>query len=334
LTNGVSSVTVRVILVTSPLEVKPLDWLLLISTLPGQNGALRIRFWRALKALGAGSLRDGVYALPNRPEFREAFAAQQRDIADSGGTAYVLTAASQSEHEDAAVRSLFDRAEHYTAFIAEAEELATTIGKGTESDARRRLRQMSRDYDNIEVLDFFGSAGQDRARAILSSLNTAVVRAFSPDEPSATAAPILRLDRAEYRKRVWATRHHLWVDRVASAWLIRRFIDPEATFQWLADPKQCPPDSLGFDFDGATFTHVGDSTTFEVLLATFGLDGDAGLAKIATIVHALDVGGLPVPEAAGFEALLDGTRNRSHDDDELLRKMGDVLDSLYEAFRS
>ncbi|MDE2571998.1 MAG: chromate resistance protein [bacterium] len=315
------------------MEVKPLDWLLLISTLPGQNGALRIRFWRALKGLGAGCLRDGVYALPDRPEFREAFTAQQRDITESGGTAYVLSAASQAQGEDASLRSLFDRGEQYTSFIAEAEELLTTVGKGTESAARRRLRQMSRGYESIEAIDFFGSAGQDRARAVLSSLGNAVAKAFSPDEPSATSAAILRLDRAEYQKRVWATRRRLWVDRVASAWLILRFIDSEATFQWLADAKQSPPDALGFDFDGATFTHVGELTTFEVLLATFGLDRDAGLAKIAMIVHSLDVGGQSVPEAAGFEALLGGARDRSRNDDELLSRMADVLDSLYEAFR-
>lgn len=305
-----------------------------MSSISGHNGALRIRTWRALKALGVGSLRDGVYALPDRPEFRDAFAAQQSDIADSGGTAYVLVAAGRTEGEDAALRALFDRSENYAAFIADAEAFAATVGEGTESEARRRLRQLARDHAAIESIDFFESPGRDRARALLASLNNAVLKAYSPDEPAATVAPIERRERSAFRRRVWATRQRMWVDRVASAWLIRRFIDPEPAFVWLADVRNCPPDAVGYDFDGATFTHVGDLTTFEVLLATFDLERDVSLAKIAAIVHSLDVGGPAVPEGAGFETLLSGARERSTDDDELLDKMSDVLDSLYEAFRS
>jgi hypothetical protein len=286
-----------------------------------------------LKALGVGSLRDGVYVLPDRPEFREAFAAQQGDIAESGGTAHVLVGAGQSESEEVSLRALFDRTEQYSSLIREAEALAATIAEGSESDARRRLRQLSRHYDGIASGDFFESPGRDRARAVLSSLGSAVIKMFSPGEPSASGAPIDRLDPAKYRKRVWATRRRIWVDRVASAWLIQRFIDPEPTFRWLSDPSECPQDALGFDFDGAAFTHVGDLTTFEVLLAAFGFDRDAGLVKIAAIVHFLDIGGPPVPEAAGFEALLSGARARTEDDDELLCKMVDVLESFYEAFR-
>ena len=306
----------------------------MVSSISGQNGALRIRTWRALKALGVGSLRDGVYALPDRPEFREAFASQQRDIAESGGTAYLLVAASPSESEDLALRVLFDRGDQYAAFVAEAEAYAAVIDDGNESEARRRLRQFSRDLATIESIDFFESAGRDRARAVLNSLNSAALKAFSPDEPSPIIAPLKRLEPAEYRRRVWATRQRIWVDRVASAWLIGRFIDPEGTFAWLRDPRDCPADAVGFDFDGATFTHVGELTTFEVLLASFDLHRDVSLIKIAAVVHALDVGGPSVPEAAGFETLLSGARELSPDDDALLRKMGDVMDSLYEAFRT
>jgi hypothetical protein len=316
------------------MEVKPLNWVFLVSSISGQNGALRIRTWRALKALGVGSLRDGVYALPDRPEFRDAFAAQQSDIAESGGTAYILLAASPSESDDLALRLLFDRSDQFAAFSAEAEACALTIADGNESEARRRLRQFSRDLANIESIDFFESAGGDRARAALKSLNGAVLKAFSPDEPSAIVAPIERVDPTQYRRRVWATRQRMWVDRVTCAWLIRRFIDPDATFAWLGDPRDCPADAIGFDFDGATFTHVGELSTFEVLLATFDLNRDPSLAKIAAVVHSLDVGGPAIPEAAGFETLLGGARELSQDDDALLRKMSDVLDALYEAFRT
>jgi len=126
----------------------------------------------------------------------------------------------------------------------------------------------------------------------------------------------------------------MWVDRVASAWLIRRFIDTRARFIWLASPADCPADALGFDFDGAAFTHVGERVTFEVLLTSFGLDADAALVRLGAIVHALDVGGPAAPEAIGFEAVMAGTRQRAENDDQLLEHMGAVLDALYAHFSS
>ena len=98
-----------------------------------------------------------------------------------------------------------------------------------------------------------------------------------------------------YRGRLWATRRHIWVDRVACAWLIQRFIDPSARFLWLETPAECPADALGFDFDGATFTHVADRVSFEVLLASFGLDENRGLVRLGAMVHVLDVGGAAAP---------------------------------------
>ena len=121
---------------------------------------------------------------------------------------------------------------------------------------------------------------------------------------------------------------------VACAWLIRRFIDKDASFVWLADVRRCPKDALGFDFDGATFTHVDDKVTFEVLLHSFALQKDAALQRLAELVHALDAGGEPTAEAIGFEAVLTGARARIDDDDRLLVEMGGVLDSLYVHFQN
>jgi len=156
---------------------------------------------------------------------------------------------------------------------------------------------------------------------------------LSPDEPHETRGLVPRLDLSQYQGRTWATRRRLWVDRVASAWLIRRFIDRDARFQWLAKPSDCPKRALGFDFDGATFTHVGDRVTFETLMASFGLEDDAALVRLAAMVHLLDVGGEPVPEAKGFEAVMAGARERfADDDDALLTEIGGVLNSLYAHF--
>jgi len=124
----------------------------------------------------------------------------------------------------------------------------------------------------------------------------------------------------------------VWVDRVASAWLIRRFIDPDARFLWLQTPQDCPADAIGFDFDGAAFTHTGQRVTFEVLVASFALETDPALSRMGVLVHTLDVGGVPVPEAAGFEVILTGMRASGADDDQMLAAMMPVLDALYTAF--
>jgi hypothetical protein len=147
------------------------------------------------------------------------------------------------------------------------------------------------------------------------------------------AGGIARLDASSYQGRTWATRRRPWVDRVASAWLIQRFIDRDARFQWLSQPSDCPKGALGFDFDGAAFTHVGERVTFETLMASFDLEQDAALMRVAALVHQLDVGGEPVAEAAGFEAVLAGAHQRLDEDDALLAEMSKMLDSLYAYFQ-
>lgn len=151
-------------------------------------------------------------------------------------------------------------------------------------------------------------------------------------EPRSGTAEIRRLATADFAGQTWATRKHLWVDRMASAWLIRRFIDRKAKFLWLDNPKKCPKSALGFDFDGAAFTHVGSRVSFEVLAASFGLDADPAIARVATIVHYLDVGGMAVPEAPGIEAVLAGLRAAATDDDKLLTEASHVFDGLYRAY--
>jgi hypothetical protein len=137
------------------------------------------------------------------------------------------------------------------------------------------------------------------------------------------------VDLAKYSARTWATRARPWADRLASAWLIKRFIDRRAKFLWLKAPKNCPKRAVGFDFDGAEFTHVGAKVTFEVLLSSFGLDGDPALEKIGALIHYLDVGGVPAAEAAGIEALLRGARTTLSDDDQLMAEAVKVFDFLY-----
>jgi uncharacterized protein YdcH (DUF465 family) len=309
-----------------------LTWSLLVLTLPTENATARMRFWRALKAKGCAVLRDGIYLLPYTAQ-REALLRELAvAIAGSGGTAHLLRAPSLDAAQDAEFRSLFDRADEYGDFIRTLAETRKAVSGQSAADLTKLLRRLRKDYETIVAIDYFPGEAATRAEVAWQDFVAHVDTVLSPGEPHAADGAIRSLSAADYQGRTWATRRRMWVDRVASAWLIRRFIDCDARFIWLTSPDACPADALGFDFDGAAFTHVGERVTFEVLLASFGLDKDAALMRLGAMVHALDVGGLPVPEAIGFEAIMAGARERTADDDQLLDEMSRVLDSIYAHF--
>jgi hypothetical protein len=291
-----------------------------------------MRVWRALKAMGCGVLRDGVYLLPNRPTFREAIQTQSDEVVAGGGNAHVLAMNSEDANQQATFEALFDRSEDYarlTETIRQTDD--GELQAGEPAKLQKQVTRLRKEFEATVALDYFPGAAREQTAAILEDLEHAVMERLMPDEPHAVHRRIERLAIKDYQGRLWATRRRPWIDRLASAWLIRRFIDPEAHFLWLASPADCPDDALGFDFDGAAFTHVGAKVSFEVLLATFGLI-DPALQRLGALVHYLDVGGIPVPEAAGLEMLIRGMQQRLTDDDELLTEAEKVFDSFYQAF--
>jgi hypothetical protein len=307
-------------------------WLLLVVTLPTGSATARMRIWRALKALGCGALRDGVYLLPDTDALRPQLAGLGDETIREGGTAWLLQAGPAAAEDDQRYRSLFDRRQEYADFIALLADAGAAIPASTPQDVNKQLRKLRRDYEALRAIDYFPGEASARGEQAWRAFTALADKVLSPDEPHAVDVPIPRLDPAAYRARTWATRKHLWVDRVASAWLIRRHIDRDARFLWLETPGDCPPDALGFDFDGAAFSHAGDKVTFEVLLASFGLDRDPGLARLGALVHVLDVGTGFVAEAAGFEAMLAGLRRHARDDDDLLAHVAPILDGLHAHF--
>jgi hypothetical protein len=309
------------------------SWLLLILSLPTQGATARMRIWRSLKAQGCAALRDGAYLLPASAEHQAAL----RDLADEclreGGSAWVMAANPTTAADAEAYPVLFDRSEDYAGLVSAWKQAGKTLASLGAAELVRLHKRLHREYEALRAIDFFANEASVEAEAAWSDFNQRLARFMSPDEPQNIDGEVPRLDAADYQGRVWATRRRLWVDRVASAWLIRRFIDPDARFMWLAKPSDCPRKALGFDFDGARFTHVGERVSFEVLMASFGLEEDAALVRLGALVHVLDVGGEPVPEAIGFEAVLAGARERVADDDALLAEMSAVLDSLYLHFQ-
>lgn len=309
------------------------SWLMLVASLTGRSPAPRMRLWRALKGAGASSLRDGVYVLPASEEAWALFRAQAQEVGQSNGNAHVIPFSPTDAEQDARLRATFDRTEAYAPGLERLAALRAGLPELAEAEARRRLAGVRRELEGIAATDFFPGLAREQVEAALADAEHALNAHFAPDEPHAVEMAIPRRDLADYRGRLWATRRHVWIDRVASAWLIRRFIDPQARFLWMAHPDDCPPDALGFDFDGAAFTHAGPRVSFEVLAASFGLDHDPRLARLGRLVGYLDIAGVPVPDAAGFASVMAGARARhGEDDDALLKDMSIVLDSLYAAY--
>ncbi len=305
-------------------------WLIFIVSLPTRNSAGRMRVWRALKALGCGVLRDGVYLLPHRPEFRQTLQFQAEDVIAGGGSAHILSLDSENQAQQAVFENLFDRSADYTKLVESIRQIPySNLQPEDSAKLQKQAHRLRKEFEAIVLQDFFPAAAQEQAAVALEDFEQAVL---APDEPHAVQQRIERLQLKDYHKRIWATRQRPWIDRIASAWLIRRFIDPEAHFIWLAAPDDCPAEALGFDFDGAAFTHIGAKVTFEVLLESFGLTKDSSLNRIGALVHYLDVGGIPVLESAGLETLINGMRQRWTDDDELLTEAEKIFDAFYQAF--
>ena len=307
-------------------------WLLLIVSLPTEGATARMRIWRALKSLGCMALRDGAYLLPGGGEREQALQELANECVREGGNAWLMAVQPRSADEESSYRALFDRSADYAELRKAWKEANRTLATLAAPEVGRLQRKLQREYEALRAIDFFPGDSGVEADAAWLDFSKRIERVLSPDEPHETKGRVPRLDASQYQGRTWATRRRLWIDRVASAWLIRGFIDRQARFRWLARPSDCPKSALGFDFDGATFTHVGDRVTFETLLASFGLEDDAALMRLGALVHQLDVGGEPVPEAIGFEAVVAGARERLDDDDALLAEMSIVLDSLYAHF--
>ena len=302
--------------------------LALILSSPTENATSRMRAWRALKASGAAVLRDGVYLMPERDTCRSTLEAVAADVLADGGTAYLVRL---EEPEGANFVALFDRSKDYTALLADITQVREALTSDTAPAALKQARKLRNGFASLVDIDFFPGAALKQTDAALQDLNLAIACVLAPDEPHPVEGAISLLQIGDYRGRTWATRRRPWVDRLACAWLIRRFIDPHAGLLWLASAAECPVDALGFDFDGATFSHVGARVAFEVLLASFSLETPA-LRRLGMLVHYLDVGGVQPPETSGVESVLAGLREAIVDDDQLLAAASNVFDGLLGSF--
>ena len=309
-------------------------WVALVLSLPTTNGTVRTRVWRQLKAVGAGVLRDGVYLLPDQTGLRSVFEGLVEEVVAAGGSAQVVRLQPESAQQLADQRALFDRTQEHRDLLAEIRAARKALRAQPEGAVRRALKKLRKDFDALEAIDYFAADPLKRSRDALREFEAALAARLSPGEPTMgvdTSVELLDIDR--YQGRTWATRARPGIDRLASAWLIARFIDRAARFNWFAPEAKCPAGAIGYDFDNAHFTHRGQRVTFEVLLASFGLGSDNALLAMAGIVHFLDVGDTEAPaEAAGIARLCDGLRSVCADDGQMLAAARPVFDALYQNF--
>jgi hypothetical protein len=302
-------------------------WLLLVLQLPTQPSNARVKTWRRLQQLGAISVKHSVYVLPNSAQAVEDFEWLRSEIQGMKGQASIFTAASIDGVEEREIVEQFrsTRAEDYRLFRRELARLkphGRQAGRGT--DRMRTIRQLRERLSEIRQVDFFSAPGADEAERELTALERTGDKADNRPSPS-----VAQLDRKDYKRRLWVTRPRPGVDRFASAWLIRRFIDPEARFGFVSDAKDVK-EAVAFDMYSSGFRHERDLCTFEVLETRFGI-ADALVRRIGEIVHDIDLkeDRYRAPHTIAIGVLVDGLRSSFADDHALLEQGILLFEALY-----
>jgi len=311
-------------------------WLMLIHQLPAKPAYARVKVWRRLQALGAVTVKGSVYALPANPETREDFAWLAKEIVESDGEALVCEATLVEGLSNAELQALFDAArdEDYAKIAAEAREAGLRLSNETPDNVLAEITgqaaRLRKQLDAIVAIDFFGAEGRATAEGLVSGLEAAFKQGDELVTDSKTSVP----PAGALKDRVWVTRQGVQVDRIASAWLIRRFIDPGARFKFVPGTGYAPqPGELRFDMFEGEFTHRGDRCTFEVLLGHAGV-ADPALVAIGEIIHDIDLKDDKYgrEEVAGVRSLIAGIAASSTDDAQRLARGSTLLDDLHRSF--
>ncbi|MBM4260520.1 MAG: chromate resistance protein [Deltaproteobacteria bacterium] len=319
----------------APLEAR---WLLLIHQLPPKPAYLRVKIWRRLQRLGAVPVKNAVYALPKNEQTQEDFQWVLREIVQAGGDASLCDARFIEGISDDQLEQLFRcaREDDFQQIGKQAARIADRVSKKRKwpADQKRalavELERLQKRLAEIVAIDFFGASGRDAAERQLFALGA---RLHEPGD-GATAAKAKRPIQ-DLKRRTWVTRKGIHVDRMASAWFIRRFVDTESQFKFVnAKGYQPQPEELRFDMYEAEFTHEGDLCTLEVLFDRVDVK-DPAVRKIAEIVHDIDLkdGKFGHEETAGIDRLIAGVAMAHSDDEARLARAIALFDDLYEYFR-
>ena len=299
-------------------------------SLPPHPSSLRVRVWRKLRALGAVPLRKSVYLLPPTPDNFERFQWLSQEVQKDGGEATFLSVENVENMKRAEVVRLFQqvRDQDYRALVERYRKLARGLDRKTpvRSTSRRseELTRLARELERIREIDFFDAPGYHEAKRLQETIEMRL-------HPGQADTPAADLPMDALKGRRWVTRPRPHVDRIGSAWLIKRFIDPDAEFVF-APSKDFPPDAIPFDSAGVEFGHQGEDCTFEALVKRLG-QRDRRLTHLAEIVHEVDLKDQKFPrdEARGVDLAIRGLLATFKDDQEVLTHGMVLFDGLYAA---
>jgi hypothetical protein len=314
-------------------------WLLLIHQIPPKPDYFRVKIWRRLQRLGAVAIKNSVYVLPKNEQTQEDFQWVLREIVEGRGEASLCEARFVEGLSDDQVEALFQvaRGAEYDQIAEEARRLAESPLPDEQREATRRtqleidLTRLKRRLAEVVAIDFFGAPGREAAEGLVSGVEVRMTGKNSMLGPDSART----FRRENFLGKTWVTRKGIYVDRMASAWLIRRFIDPDARFKFVPPKGYKPlPGELRFDMFEAEFTHEGDRCTLEVLIERTGIH-DPGLSPIAEIVHDIDLKDSKFgrQDTIGIERLIAGIAMAHKDDENRLVRGAAVFDDLYEYFR-
>ena len=314
-------------------------WLLLIHQIPPKPDYFRVKVWRRLQRLGAVAIKNSVYVLPKNDQTQEDFQWVLREIVEGRGEASLCEARFVEGLSDEQVEALFQvaRGAEYDQIAEEARRLAESPLPDEQREATRRtqleidLTRLKRRLAEVVAIDFFGAPGREAAEGLVSGVEARMTGKNSMLGPDSART----FRREDFLGKTWVTRKGIYVDRIASAWLIRRFIDPDARFKFVPPKGYKPlPSELRFDMFEAEFTHEGDRCTLEVLIERTGIH-DPGLSPIAEIVHDIDLKDSKFgrQDTIGIERLIAGIAMTHKDDEVRLERGCAVFNDLYEYFR-
>ena len=317
-------------------------WLLLIHQLPPKPTNLRVRIWRKLQKLGAVAIKNSVYVLPASDKTHEDFQWLKQEIETAGGEAAVFRADSVEGATDKEIIASFRKAgdEEYADLTAQLDGLAGSIKeqtRGKHLSAGRlkahetELDRLHAELEHIVANDFFDAKGRaaalnayERCQRLLRTAQAPIARRLSVAQSSGSLAV------SEYQRRRWVTRRNIHIDRLASAWLIKQFIDKKPRFYFVADGETVD-NAIPFDTFGAEFGHQGEDCTFETMVKRFGLSHIKGLRELGEIVHDIDLKDDKFHrlEAGGLKALIDGLSESVKDDRKRLQQASVIFDGLF-----
>ena len=303
-----------------------MNWLIFTCTFPPQRSTPRVTVWRRLRRSGAVAPKGGLYLLPARPDCLEAAQWIAQEARAEGGEPLLIHAEAIEGMTEADLIELFRtaRREDYAELEARVVELEGRLADTAEEALGVALARLRADHQAVRRIDYFETPEGMRVGGRIDAL-----AAQHAGSLGATPIPTLRIE--DFRGRTWTTRPRPFVDRLACAWLIRRFIDPGASIRYADAPAG---DEVGFDLAGGTFEHVGPRCTFEVMIEAFTLGSDQVLNDLGEIVHEIDLHDerYPRPETAGIEMVLSGWSAGGDPDEVIERRAYDLFEGLYSSF--